>query len=101
LVGNVAAEQFDQCGEQPVEFVTYGCDVGVAVTGEQQAGLVDREFGVAVGVGIQQSAQRCVEMADGSWRNMCSAIVWLPMRYAVEFHVDGDNAIVCVTSVVA
>jgi hypothetical protein len=40
-------------------------------------------------------------MADGSWRNMRSAIVWLPMRYAVAFHDDGDNAIVWVMSVVA
>ena len=38
LVGNVATEQFDQCGEQPVEFFTYGCDVGVAVLAKSRLG---------------------------------------------------------------
>jgi hypothetical protein len=52
LVRYLAAKQFDQCDEQLIEFFSDGGDFGAVVAGEQQAGLVDGELGMAVGVGI-------------------------------------------------
>jgi hypothetical protein len=37
-------------------------------------------------------------MAAGSWWNMRSAMVWLPIRYSVAFQNDGDPAMTAVTS---
>ena len=38
-------------------------------------------------------------MTAGSWWNMSSAMVWLPIRYSVAFQNDADPAMVAVTSV--
>ncbi|MDH6127293.1 hypothetical protein P3T39_004268 [Kitasatospora sp. GP82] len=57
LRGYVAAEQSDQLGEEGVEFAADLGDLRVVVAGEQQAGLVDGEFGVAVGVVVEQGPQ--------------------------------------------
>jgi hypothetical protein len=58
-------EQSDQHGEEAVEFAADVGDPLIVVAREQQAGLVDGELGVAVGVGVEQGPQRCVQ--HGRW----------------------------------
>ncbi|MBV9312696.1 MAG: hypothetical protein JO100_02925 [Pseudonocardia sp.] len=70
----VAAEQDDQPGEEGVELAADVGDLRVVVAGEQQAGLVDGEFGVAVEVDVQEGPKGACGMTGGSWRNIQEAI---------------------------
>ena len=57
--------------------------LGDAQTAERRAGLVHREYRVAVGIAVDQHPQRRVQHGLGSWRNIVSAMTWLPIRYSI------------------
>jgi hypothetical protein len=63
-----------------VELDAYLCDVGVVEARELLAGLVDGEPRVAVFVSQMTVCSGAYIIARGSWRNIRSAMMWLPMR---------------------
>src|SRR5271166_5064985 len=61
LSGRLGTKQLKELSKQPVEFVADIGDFRLVVAVEQQAGLVDGEFGITIGVGVKDGAQRGVQ----------------------------------------
>jgi hypothetical protein len=70
LCGQFAGEQRDDPGEQCVEFLTDGGDLGIAVAREKQAGLLGGEYGGGVGASVEQHSDGACSIPVGSWRNI-------------------------------
>jgi hypothetical protein len=72
-------QRLEQSRELLVEFTPHHCDLGNAQARELRARLIGREPRVAVVVFSDRGVHGRIEHGARWWRNIRSAIVWLPI----------------------